>query len=125
MKPTFNEDALLDDERIRPTVAAINAQLRELAPVLNGPTYRGRVLAETSDAEVTIDAIAKVSDDDVYLFAVNTRGRGAVTAFTLQGLPAKASAEVIGEDRRLDVRDGGFEDSFKPYAVHLYRISAH
>lgn len=123
MKPTFNEDALLDDDRIRAAVAAVNRQLRELAPVLNGPTYQGRVLAETSDAEATVDAIAKAGGGGVYLFAVNTRGRGAVTAFTIDGLPARATAEVIGEDRRLDVHDGKFEDTFDPYAVHLYRIS--
>jgi hypothetical protein len=122
MKPTFNEDALLDDERIRPAVAAINAQVRELAPVLNGPTYPGRVLAETSDREATVEALAKVSGDDVYVFAVSTRDRGAATAFTIAGLPARATAEVLGENRRIDVRDGGFEDAFKPYAVHLYRI---
>jgi hypothetical protein len=104
-------------------VASINAQLRELASVLNGPTYPGRVLAETSDPEATVDVIAKASGGDLYVFAVNTRGRGAVTAFTIQGLPARAMAEVIGEERRVEVRDGGFEDVFQPYAVHLYRIA--
>jgi hypothetical protein len=48
---------------------------------------------------------------------------GATTArFRVEGLPAKASAEVIGGERSIPVKGGAFEDSFGPWGVHLYRI---
>ena len=35
---------------------------------------------------------------------------------------AKGSVEVIGENRAIPLKGGAFEDDFKPYEVHLYRI---
>ena len=43
-------------------------------------------------------------------------------AFEVTGLPAAATADVIGEDRRIAVKGGRFTDTFGPHAVHLYRI---
>ena len=38
------------------------------------------------------------------------------------GLPASGQAEVMFEDRSVDVVDGKIKDAFAPYAVHVYRI---
>jgi len=40
--------------------------------------------------------------------------------------PAKghAKAEVLGEGRTLEVRDGVFRDTFEPWQVHLSKITA-
>ena len=57
-----------------------------------------------------------------YVFAVGMRNAPTRGSFTVRGLPKAATAEVIGEERRIAVRDGHFEDGFAPYAVHLYRI---
>jgi hypothetical protein len=35
---------------------------------------------------------------------------------------AKGAAEVLGESRSIPLKDGKFDDDFKPYDVHLYRI---
>jgi hypothetical protein len=43
-------------------------------------------------------------------------------AFTLDGLPAGAQVEVIGEDRKIESADGKFQDRFGDWDVHLYRI---
>jgi hypothetical protein len=50
------------------------------------------------------------------------RNAPAKGAFEVRGLPATATAEVIGENRRIAVKGGKFEDEFKAYDVHLYRI---
>ena len=34
-----------------------------------------------------------------------------------------AEAEVLGESRTLKLKDGGFDDAFGPYEVHLYRLN--
>ena len=33
-----------------------------------------------------------------------------------------AKAQVLGEDRTVLVRDGVFQDDFRPWDVHLYQI---
>jgi len=40
------------------------------------------------------------------------RNRASHGAFSLKGLPEKATALVIGEDRRITIGDGRFDDDF-------------
>jgi hypothetical protein len=60
------------------------------------------------------------------LFAVNLRNEEARATFHLDGrFGAGAGAtevEVIGEDRKIAVREGSFGDAFGAYAVHLSRV---
>ncbi len=48
------------------------------------------------------------------------REQGTKASFTVKS--AKGTAEVIGENRTIPLKNGKFEDDFKPYEVHLYRI---
>ena len=121
-KPTFNEHALLDDPELLPAVTAINRQIRELAPVLNGPTVEGGVEVASSDEGVPIDAMVKRRDGATYVFAVGMRNAPARGTFAVRGLEGPAEAKVLGEGRSLAVQDGRFEDDFRPYDVHLYEI---
>lgn len=45
------------------------------------------------------------------------------STLTLPGLPGRTKAGVIGEGRKVDVRDGAFTDPFEPWEVHLYKVS--
>lgn len=121
-QPSFNEWALLDDPVMLPAVTAINAQIRELAPVLNSPTVPDGATVQSSLAEVPIAAMTKRYQGATYVFAVGMRNDAVEGSFTVPGLPATAEAEVLGENRTLPVTGGRFNDSFAPYAVHLYRI---
>jgi hypothetical protein len=51
--------------------------------------------------------------------------RNAATrgAFEVKGLPANATAIVLGESRRIKIENGRFDDDFRPHDVHLYAIS--
>ncbi len=40
----------------------------------------------------------------------------------MRGVPEKAGAEVLGENRQIAVEGGKLEDAFEQYGVHLYRI---
>jgi hypothetical protein len=120
--PKFNEHALLDDPRMLSAVTTINRQIRELAPVLNSPSVLDAVKAESTTAAVPVGTMTKRHGGATYLFAVGMRNGPTTGAFTVRGLPSRASAEVIGENRRLPVRAGRFTDQFKAYDVHLYRI---
>lgn len=121
-KPKFNERALLDDPVLLPAVTAINRQIHNLAPVLNSPTIPAATVKAVSE-QGPIDLMAKRHDGATYVFAVGMRNTPTRGTFQVQGLSNTETAEVLGEGRNITVRNGQFEDDFKPYDVHLYRIS--
>ncbi len=119
-KPKFNEHALLDDPPMLAAVTSFNRQIRSLAPVLNAPTQA--VSVKSAEPDVPIAAMRKWHGGATYIFSVGMRNAPTRGAFTVSGVPKNATAEVIGENRRISLRNGCFEDDFSPYAVHLYRI---
>ncbi|MBN2582858.1 MAG: beta-galactosidase [Planctomycetes bacterium] len=118
----FNEAALLDDPEMLAGVTALNRQIQELAPVLNSATIADAVTVASSEPHTPVHAIVKRHDGATYVLAVSMYSRKTEAAFKATGLPAAAKAEVIGEDRTIDVTDGGFKDAFEGHEVHLYRI---
>jgi len=120
-KPKFNGHALLDNPEMLAGVTAINKQIQALAPVLNSPTQEDLAHVTAANAEVPINLLAKRHEGATYVFAVGMRPAATAATFSVKGL-GHAKAEVIGENRSLDVRGGTFTDEFGPYAVHLYRI---
>jgi hypothetical protein len=121
-KPKFCEWALLEDPPMLEAVTALNKQIKELAPVLNSATVEKGVTVESSNAEVPVATMVKKHGGATYLFAVAMREGETKATFALAGLPAQAKAEVLGENRSVDVKDGSFQDAFKAYGVHLYRL---
>jgi hypothetical protein len=119
-KPKFVEASLLQDADLLAGVTAINKQIQSLAPALNGPTIPDGVAVTSSDADAPVDAIAKRQGDSTWLFSAAMRDKAAKASFVLKG--ARGSAEVLGENRTIPLKNGKFEDDFKPYEVHLYRI---
>ena len=51
------------------------------------------------------------------------RDAETTATFTVPGIKGAAKVEVLGEDRSLLCVDGKFQDSFKGYEVHLYKIT--
>ncbi len=123
-QPTFNESALLSDPEMLAAVTKINAQVAELAAVINAETADGMLTVETDNADVPVAATARQVGDDVYVFAVAMRSGRTKAAFRLAGADGGRAVEVLGEQRRLDCADGRFEDSFEPWEVHLYRVNS-
>jgi hypothetical protein len=121
-RPRFIEAGLLADAEMAKAVKAVNRQVLDLAPALNSPTVKDGAKVASSAAEIPIDAMVKRHGGATYVFAACMRNAAAKGTFTVAGLPAKASAEVLGEGRTLDVAGGTFEDAFEGYGVHLYRI---
>jgi len=118
----FIEPGLLQDAEMTAAVSAINWRIRSLAPVLNSPTVVDGAAVQSSSPEVPVDIMVKHHDEDAYLFAVGMRDGATTATFQLADFPGSAEAEVIGEDRTVPVAGGAFQDTFSPYAVHLYRI---
>jgi hypothetical protein len=128
-EPEFREAALLDDPEMLEAVTAINREIRELAPVLNGPEVVGgvTVTTTTSTGSAANGAMAwsqRVRSGQRYLFAVNLGSGSTRAAFMLKDIPSEAAVEVLGERRKLAIENGRFADEFGGYAVHLYRLRA-
>ena len=122
-EPGFKEASLLDDPELLRGVTEINQQIHDLAPVLNSQTVNAAIRIDSSDPKVPIAAICKHYDGDLYVFAVSMRNRSATaTIELLNGEQASDRAQVLGEDRSMEMRGSRFEDEFEGYAVHLYRL---
>lgn len=107
------------DPKVRPMVAAVNAQITRLAPVLNAPFRDG--VTTTNDA---VDHMTKVHDGRVYIFAASTQ-HPAQTATLSSACIGSGSLTVEGEDRTVTAVDGTFSDGFSgPNAVHIYSAPA-
>jgi hypothetical protein len=118
-KPTFKEAGLLDDREMLKAVTAINRQIHELAPVLNGPTITN-VLTVTSSSPIA--TMVKRHDGQLYIFAVSMSNQPARCAFKVREQSENADVKVLAASRTIRLRNGEFGDEFKPYDVNLYRI---
>ena len=122
-KPKLVEAGLLIDPEMMAAVKAINARILSLAPVLNSPSREGRARVTSADKAVPIDILVKTQGGASYLFAVGMRNAPTRGSFVVEGLPRRAVAEVLDENRTIEVREGRFDDEFGPYAVHLYKLT--
>lgn len=61
----------------------------------------------------------------IYLFAVAMRGAETSATFQLRDGPARGTVEVIDENRKIMLSEGGFSDKFPAWGVHLYKIAEH
>jgi hypothetical protein len=120
--PTFVEAALLADATMSAAVSDLNAQITSLAPVLNTPTIANGARVASSNSTIPIDTMVKRKDGATYVFAVGMRDGSTTGTFQITCAAASGKAEVIGESRTVDVKDGTFVDAFEPYAVHLYKL---
>jgi hypothetical protein len=105
------------DPEMTPAVTRLDAQIAELAPVLNAPYADGYVTL-SGPAE----AMAKRGPDGAwYVFAAASGDHSASVTFTIA---AGSSVEVVSEGRRLAVDGGRFVDTFADgNAVHIYRVT--
>ena len=120
--PRFVEAALLRDPQMLRAVTQINQEIHQLAPVLKSPTLEERAEVRSAVEHVPIDIMTKRHKGAIYLFAASMRPGETKGSFKIQALKGRFRAEVIGENRTIKGGDGGFEDSFGNYEVHLYKI---
>src|SRR4051812_18771187 len=121
-KPNFREAALLDDPEMLKTVAKVNQEITALAPALNSSSVTNRVNFSSSNKDVPIAVTVKQAGGYTYVFAVDLRNDSTKAKFTFDRGFKAATVEVVGEDRKLPISEGGFSDDFGPWDVHLYRL---
>ena len=115
----LHDDGLLRTASSKAAVAAIDAQIAALAPVLNTQSLAN---GATVSSATPVDIMVKRYQGALYVFAVAMRPGATRASIALRGV-GTTSAEVIGESPSLPVANGVFGDDFAAdYAVHLYRI---
>jgi len=122
-KPTVIEAGLLADPQMLAKVTETNQQIQQLAPVLNSPSVQGGVAVKTSAPDVPVETIVKRHGGATYIFAVAMRPGQTDAEFRVTGLSGRATAEVLGEARTIDIENGAFREKFAEWEVHLYRIA--
>ena len=119
----FDEHALLDDATMKAAGAAINKQIKALAPELNTPPITNGGTVTSSDTNVPVDMQLKRLDGNTYIFAVAMRGSPTHATFSgLTKIPVNAVVEVLGEGRTIALSGNSFQDDFAAWGVHLYKI---
>ncbi|SDI66232.1 hypothetical protein [Nonomuraea jiangxiensis] len=119
--PCQTQHALRDacGARTRPAVTEVNAQLRQLAPVLNTQSLDYYSFGQG------LDTMLKEHQGSYYVFAMLKRGvQPGVRSFRLPGGLSPSKVEVLFENREVPVSGGSFSDSFaKEYSYHIYKIT--
>jgi hypothetical protein len=118
--PPQDEAALLHDSNMINAVKVINTQVTSLAPVLNNATTTGYVTVNSTNTTVPVDIMTKNYNNADYIFAIGMRNGFTTATFTVK---SGNRAEVIGENRTINIVEGRFSDDYSPYAVHLYKVT--
>ena len=77
----------------------------------------------TRDAygRLSVTMLLKNASDGTYIFAVNATKQRVKARFAIGS--AAAMAEVLWEDRAVELANGCFHDVFDPFAVHVYKLA--
>jgi hypothetical protein len=122
-KPTRDFAAPLNNPVTRQAITSINRQIAELAPILNSPSSDHNGVTVVSSNDDTQIATTKKHDDEVvFVFAAAMGDSETTASFKLGESQDATMATVLGEDRTIEVERGRFQDNFKGYDVHIYRI---
>ena len=118
--PCQNHHILRDNGCYQPminTITAVNAQIKAIAPALNGPR-----LSSGFSANANVRAVAKWDGSNVYILAGSAENTTSTGSFSIPCV-GNATATVLGENRTIPVAAGSFSDSFADgNTIHLYRI---
>lgn len=122
-KPRFVEAGLLADKDMLAAVTTLNHQVQRLAPVLNEPPDPALADVTGLAPEARVAVSCHVHAGALYVFAVALRDKPTSAIIRLKSTMVHGTrVEVLDEGRSLDVKDGGWTDTFDGWGVHLYRL---
>ena len=118
--PCFSFHVLRDcGSKLRIGLRELNQQVAALAPVLNAPFVDG---AARSNGE--IDVAVKIHEGDLYVLAASTDEKSQNAMIDVACAP-EGPAEVVGENRKVNVSNGSIRDTFaNAETVHIYKVTS-
>ncbi|GAB6163784.1 hypothetical protein JCM12298_29440 [Desulfothermus naphthae] len=99
-------------------VKVVISEMKELAPVLYEPV---RFPIELKGSEY-VHAMAKKVNGKYWIIAVNTLNKPQKITIKVLSIKNISHVEVKFENRICDYKKNYFEDNFKPYERHVYKI---
>ncbi|VEP13242.1 conserved hypothetical protein [Hyella patelloides LEGE 07179] len=97
------------------------SEFREYLPIVEANLIAGNSQVNQDDVQTLL--YQNPSNQQYLLIAVH-HGRGKVRAtIGFESLEASNQAKVLAENRDVELIEGGIEDTFDSYAVHIYEIS--
>ncbi|MEN8137200.1 MAG: hypothetical protein ABFR62_02100 [Bacteroidota bacterium] len=123
--PKLNEIGLLTNTPVTEAVKVMNGQIMSLAPVLNSPTVKGLVKVQDMPYDMQVDTMVKEYDGYYYIFAIENNGEQLSAVFELDKSIRGKKAEVLFEDRTIEIGGGIFVDNFTQktgFQHHIYKI---
>jgi hypothetical protein len=124
LSPSFREDGIFANPDMVRAVTTLNKQIRALAPQLNSASISGLVTVSGSNPAAPIDFMVKTDHSALYIFAAVSRSGTADATFSIAGMSSNGSAQVLNENRQINITAGRFSDSFIANSVHLYKIQS-
>lgn len=107
----------------RAGVAAVNARIAALAPVINAPFADNYVTANVNASTKNLSIMAKWHNSTGYIFAIPYSSGAKTVEFTVAGAP-NGTVTVVDESRTIPLSNGVFTDTFaSENTVHIYRIN--
>jgi hypothetical protein len=120
--PTFQEDGIFRSPAMVTAVTDLNQKIQSLAPELNSANITGLVTITSSNTAAPIDTMVKANGPSIYVFSAISRAGTATATYAISGMTGNAVAEVVGENRSVNVTAGEFSDAFAANGAHVYRI---
>lgn len=112
---------VLDHPELWAMLKQLTREIKTLTPTLLEPACDGQRFAAGPDKSLRGVSIRLGNEVTVLTAHSNEKDLGQ-QELGVPGLPASGQAEVMFEDRSIDVVDGKIKDAFAPYAVHVYRM---
>jgi len=120
--PKFVEASLLENPELLAAVTALNRQVTELAPVINGEAIEGGFRLRPGRKGDRFSFMRRRYAGTEYLFLALWSAEPGRATFSFTGRKNRDRLEVVGESRDVPFDRGGYRDTFLPWAVHIYRI---
>jgi hypothetical protein len=122
-KPAYSQFGV--PEANRRALRQINDQITRLTPAILGQPRNSAATIDSTN-NVKLDLLARESNGELYLFAVNYDEQMKSTTATIKvrGLASTTPVLVVEEAREIPASDGKFSDTFGPLAVHIYKLSS-
>lgn len=102
----------------------VTKELAEMQDVLAAKTSDLSIRKEYHELMYSVDTgvevMVKKVNGKTYMLAVNSDKNPVKVTF--KGLAGFHEASVLSENRNLEITDGKFTDSYKPFDVHIYEI---
>ncbi|MEN8191411.1 MAG: hypothetical protein ABFS12_01260 [Bacteroidota bacterium] len=102
----------------------VTKELAEMQDVLASKTAELKIKKEYHELMYSVDTgveiMVKKVNGKTYMLTINSDKNPVKVTFS--GLSGLNEASVLSEKRKLEITDGKFIDSYKPFDVHIYEI---